>query len=185
MPELIFLVNSIFSLVVGVFLLRLLFQLMRADFRNPFVQAIVRLTNPVVMPLRRILPPIGRVDTASVVAVIAAQLVQTALVELLYSGRLAPAWQLLLAAVLTLLDTTLFAFLIAIFAWWILGMLAPDAYNPVSRVLSALVEPILRPFRRALPTVGGFDLSPLAVTLLIIVLRMILNDRIRPLLLGP
>ncbi len=183
MPELSFLINSIFSLIVGVFLLRLLFQLMRTDFRNPFVQAIVRLTNPVVMPLRRILPPIGRVDTASVVAVIAAQLLQTALIELLYSGRLASAGRLLITALLTLIDTTLYAFLIAIFAWWVIGMVAPDAYNPVSRVLSAIVEPILRPFRRALPLIGGFDFSPLAVTLLIIVLRMILNDRIKPLLL--
>lgn len=184
MPELIFLVNSIFSLVVGVFLLRLLFQLVRTDFRNPFVQAIVRLTNPVVMPLRRVLPPIGRVDTASVVAVIAAQLLQTALIELLEAGHIASAGRLLIGAVLTLIDTTLLAFLIAIFAWWIFGLVAPDAYNPVSRVLSSLVEPILRPFRRALPAIGGFDFSPLAVTLLIIVLRMVLNDRIRPLLLG-
>lgn len=184
MPELSFLVNSIFSLVVGVFLLRLLFQLVRTDFRNPFVQAIVRLTNPVVMPLRRVLPPIGRVDTASVVAVIAAQLLQTALIELLYAGHLASARYLLITAVLTLVDTTLYGFLIAIFVWWVLGMVAPDTYNPVSRLLSAMIEPILRPFRRALPLVGGFDFSPLAVTLLIIVLRMILNDRIRPLLLG-
>jgi len=185
MPELIFLVNSIFSLVVGVFLLRLLFQLLRVDFRNPFVQAIVRLTNPVVMPLRRILPPLGSIDTASVVAVLAAQLAQTVLVELLYSGRVAPAGTLLIGAVLTLLDTTLWVVLIAIFAWWILGLLTPDNYNPVSRVLAAIVEPFLRPVRRVLPPIGGFDFSPLVVTLLIYVLRMILDNRIRPLLLGP
>lgn len=185
MPELIFLVNAVFSLVVGAFLLRLVFQLLRTDFRNPLVQAIVRLTNPVVMPLRRILPPLGRVDTASVVAVIAAQLVHTMLVVLLSTGRLAPAGLMLIAAVLTLLDTTLVVFLIALFLWVILSWVAPDGYSPLGRLLSALVEPLLRPFRRALPPLGGFDLSPLVVSLVIIVLRMVLNDRIRPLLLGP
>src|ERR1700761_1284290 len=70
MTALIFFVDTLLSLALFVVLARLLLQWARADFRNPIAQAIVRLTNPLILPLRRVLPPIGKVDTASVVAVI-------------------------------------------------------------------------------------------------------------------
>src|SRR5712675_963769 len=111
MRELAFLVDSVLSLVVGAFLLRLLFQLLRADFRNPLAQAIVRLTNPIVMPLRRVLPPFGRIDTASVTALLLAQLLRTTLVLLIETGGLPSAGRLVLFALLALLDTTLVVFL--------------------------------------------------------------------------
>lgn len=184
MRELAFIVDSIMSLVVGAFLLRLLFQLMRTDFRNPLVQAVVRITNPLVMPLRKILPPLGRVDTASVVAVLLAQVLQTALVQLLGFGALPSVQALVVVALVKVIDTTLLLFLIAIFLYVVLSWVAPDGYSPGGRLLGDLVEPLLRPFRRALPMLGGLDLSPLVVILLLSVLRMILNGRIEPLLLG-
>jgi len=184
MRELLFVVDFIFSLVVGAFLLRLLFQLVRADFRNPLAQAIVRITNPVVVPLRKLLPPLGRVDTASVVAVVLAQMLRT-LLKYLLSGAGAPALLPLLAvSVVELLDTTLLLYLVAIFVYVILSWVSPDGYSPVGRLLGSLVEPVLGPFRRALPSLGGLDLSPIVVILLISVLRMVLNDRLAPLLLG-
>jgi YggT family protein len=184
MRELIFVVDFVFALVVGAFLLRLLFQLVRADFRNPFAQAIVRLTNPVVVPLRKVLPPLGRVDTASVVAVVLAQMLRTGLVAWLRVGDVPSLGPLLGFSVVQLLDTTLLLFLIAIFVYVILSWVTPDGYNPVARLLGNLVEPVLAPFRRALPSLGGLDLSPLVVILLISVLRMVLNGRIAPLLAG-
>lgn len=184
MRELAFIVDSIMSLVVGAFLLRLLFQLMRTDFRNPLVQAVVRITNPLVMPLRKILPPLGRVDTASVVAVLLAQVLQTALVQLLGFGALPSVQALVVVALVKVIDTTLLLFLIAIFLYVVLSWVAPDGDSPGGRLLGDLVEPLLRPFRRALPMLGGLDLSPLVVILLLSVLRMILNGRIEPLLLG-
>ncbi len=184
MRELIFIVDSLLALVVGAFLLRLLFQLVRADFRNPFSQAIVRLTNPVVVPLRKVLPPVGRVDTASVVAVVLAQMVRTALRFSLGLGAAPSLVTLLLLAVIELLDTTLLLYLVAIFVYVLLSWVSPDGYNPVGRLLSSLVEPLLAPFRRALPTLGGLDLSPVVVILLLSVLRMVLEGRIEPLLLG-
>jgi YggT family protein len=182
MPELKFIVDSLLALVVGAFLLRLLLQLARTDFRNPLVQAIVRVTNPLVMPLRRVLPPLGRVDTASVVALLLAQTLRTALGLLLGGAGVPGALRLLLLAVATLLDTTLIVFLIAVFAYVVLSWVAPDGYSPAGRVLSDLVEPLLRPFRRALPAFGGLDLSPLILILLLFVLQMVLRDRIIPLL---
>src|ERR1700753_3323601 len=70
MTALIRIVDTLLSLALFVVLARLLLQWARADFRNPIAQAIVRLTNPLILPLRRILPPIGKIDTASVVAVV-------------------------------------------------------------------------------------------------------------------
>jgi YggT family protein len=182
MRELIFIVDTLFALVVGAFLLRLLCQIVRTDFRNPLVQAIVRLTNPLVMPLRRVLPPIGRVDSGSVVAVLLAQMLRTTLVLLLAGDGLPSAVPLLLLSVVELLDTTLLVFLGAIFLYVILSWVSPDGYTPAGRLLADLVEPLLRPFRRLVPPLGGLDLSPLAVILLLSVLRMVLNGRLAPLL---
>jgi YggT family protein len=184
MRELAFIVDSVMSLVVGAFLLRLLFQLLRTDFRNPLVQAVVRLTNPLVMPLRKILPPIGRVDTASVVAVLLAQVLQTVLLQFLQAGALPGVGVLLVVALVKVIDTTLLVFLVAIFLYVLLSWVAPDGYSPGGRLLADLVGPLLGPFRRAIPPLGGLDLSPLVVILLLSLLRMVLNDRILPLLLG-
>ena len=184
MRELAFLVDSVLALVVGAFLLRLLFQLLRVDFRNPLAQAIVRLTNPVVIPLRRILPPLGRLDTASVTATVLAQVLRTLLVRLIESGALPSAGHLLILAVLELIDTTLVVFLGALILYVVLSWVSPEGYNPASRLLASLVDPMLRPLRRALPTLGGLDLSPLVASLLLILLRMVLAGRVAPLLLG-
>jgi YggT family protein len=184
MNELRFVLDFVFGLLVGAFLLRLIFQLVRADFRNPFAQAIVRVTNPIVVPLRKVLPPIGRVDTASVVAVLLAQVLRTVVDQWLGIGAIASIGALVALAVVSLLDTTLMLFLVAIFVYVLLSWVSPDPYNPMSRLLGSLVEPILGPFRRALPSLGGLDLSPIVVILIISVLRMILNNRLAPLLLS-
>lgn len=184
MDELRFIFNFIFGLLVGAFLLRLIFQIVRADFRNPFAQAIVRVTNPVVVPLRKVLPPIGRIDTASIVAVVLVQVLRTVVDQFLAMGAVASPGVLLVLAVVSLLDTTLVLFLVAIFVYVLMSWISPDPYHPMNRMLGSLVEPILAPFRRALPSLGGLDLSPMVVILLIYVLRMVLNNRLAPLLLG-
>ncbi len=184
MRELHYIAGWLFTLLVGAFLLRLLFQLVRTEFRNPLVQALVRLTNPLILPLRRILPAAGRVDTASVVAVLLVQLLATAVLTLLAGFGLPGPVALLLRSMLALADTTLSLYVVAIIGYVLLSWVAPDGYNPAARVLGDLVTPLLRPLRRALPTLGGLDLSPLVALMLLTVLQMILNDRIAPLLLG-
>jgi YggT family protein len=184
MRELAFLIDSLLSLVVGAFLLRLLLQLSRADFRNPLAQTIIRVTNPIVLPLRRVLPPIGRTDTASVVAVILAGLFRTVVARALAGASAFTPWTLLVVSVIDLLDLTILIYMFALVLYVLLSYIAADSYNPAGRVLSDLCEPLLRPFRRALPLVGSFDLSPLVVWLLLQVLRMVLNGRIAPFLLS-
>lgn len=184
MHELSILFDSVLSVVVGAFLLRLLCQLIRTDFRNPLVQGIVKITNPVVVPLRRILPPIWRIDTASVVAVLLAQLLRTTLKYLLLAGFVPPAAQLLCLALVEVIDTTLFVYLGALLLFVVLAWVAPDTYSPAGRVLDDLVRPLLRPFQRAIPALGGIDLSPWFAGLLLWILHIVLVERIAPLLLG-
>jgi YggT family protein len=184
MRELHYIASWVFTFVVGAFLLRLLLQLVRTEFRNPLVQALVRLTNPLILPLRRILPPVGRVDTASVVAVLLVQVAATALLTLLAGFGVPSPLQLLLRATLALADTILSLYVVAIIGYVLLSWVASDGYNPAGRVLGDLVTPVLRPLRRALPTLGGLDLSPLVAIMLLTVLQMVLNDRIAPLLYG-
>ena len=172
---LVFLVDTLFSLLFFVFLLRLLLQWARADFRNPLSQAILRLSNWLIMPLRRVLPPVGRVDTASVVAVLLVALAQVAALALVRGFGLPDGLDWLRLAALEIVRTTLWVYFWAIFIYAMLSMVAPGTYSPASSLLEALCEPILGPIRRTVPSLGGLDLSPLwagiAIQVLLILLR--------------
>ena len=175
MNALIFIIETLLSLAFFVVLLRLLLQLARADFRNPISQAVVRITNPVILPLRRVLPPMGKVDTASVVAVILAALVEVAILHALRGVGVPSAGTLLRAAALEIVRTMLWTYFGAIFLYALLSLIAPGGYSPLQSLLTSLCEPVLRPFRRWLPSVAGLDLSPLwaciAIQAVLILLR--------------
>jgi YggT family protein len=161
MNAILFVVETLLTLALTVVLLRLLLQWARADFRNPISQAVVRLTNPLVMPLRRILPPVGKVDTASVVAVILVALADVAIVFALRGFELPPIVLWVRAAAIEILRTMLWTYFYAIFLYALLSMIAPGGYSPLQSVLTSVCEPVLRPFRRLIPAVAGIDLSPL------------------------
>lgn len=165
MDALVFLVDSLTSLAVYAFLLRLLLQLSRADFRNPLSQAIVRLTNWLVLPLRRVLPPAGKLDTASLVAAYLVQLAALAIVFFMSTGVMVPLPTLLWVGLQKALVATLQLYTIAIVVYALLSLVAPGGYNPAVALLSSLCEPLLRPVRRLLPPIGGLDFSPLVVIL--------------------
>jgi YggT family protein len=161
MTAIIFIVDTLLSIALFVVLARLLLQWARADFRNPLCQAVVRLTNPLIMPLRRVLPPVGKVDTASVVAVILVALVDR-VIFFAIRGILLPdplLWAREVA--LEIARTLLWTYFYAIFLYALLSMIAPGGYSPLQSVLATLCEPVLRPFRRLIPAVAGLDLSPL------------------------
>src|SRR5690606_23872599 len=165
MDALIFIVRTLLQvLLVIVFLLRVLLPLVRADSRNQLSQAVIRVTNPLVLPLRRVLPPIGKIDTASVVALLIVQIAATATLWLLG----AYPWiftvpQFLHMALLSLVITILQFYTFALFLYVLLSWVAPGTYSPAAAILSSLCEPLLRPVRRVVPTFGGVDLSALFV----------------------
>lgn len=174
MNALLYIVETLMSLAVLVFLLRLLLQWARADFRNQVAQAVVKITNPLVMPLRRVLPPIGKLDTATAVAVLLIAFAEE-LILLFLSGLfvLDPLY-LLRAVVLRILRTLIMTYLYAIIIYALLSFVAPGNYSPMNSILNSLCDPVLRPFRRFIPPIGGLDLSPLWATILLIALLKLL-----------
>ena len=161
MIAVLFIVRVLLSLALFVVLARLLLQWTRADFRNPISQAVVRLTNPLVIPLRRVLPPIGKVDTASVVALLLVASVEVLILAGLHGAAFPSALQFAEEVVLEIARMLLQTYLCAIFLYAVLSLIAPGGYSPLQSVLTSLCEPVLRPFRRLIPAVAGLDLSPL------------------------
>jgi YggT family protein len=153
-------VSELLSLALFVVLMRLLLQLVRADFRNPICQAIVRLTNPLVIPLRRILPPIRKVDTATVVAVTIIACIFVG-VGFAFAGFPGDPLLWIQQVVLTVAYTVLWIYFWAIVVYALLSLVAPGGYSPLQSVLASLCEPVLGPFRRIIPGIAGIDLSPL------------------------
>lgn len=173
-----FIVDAIARLYILVLLLRLLLPLAGADFRNPLAQAILKLTSPLVVPLRRILPPVGRIDTATVLAAYVIQFVTIVVVVLINGGtpRMVPV---ALTAVIELVTLTINLFVFAILIRVILSWVSPGTYNPATALITTLTEPVLRPFRRAIPPMGGLDLSPLFAMILLVALTILLGG-LRP-----
>jgi pyrroline-5-carboxylate reductase len=164
----IYIIDALLSLALFVVIARLLLQLTRADFRNPLCQAVVQLTNPLIVPLRRVLPPIGKVDTASVVAVLLVAAVDVATVAVLRGGGLPEPIVWMDALLLEIAHMLLSIYLYAIILYALLSMIAPGGYSPLQSVLTSLCEPVLRPIRRIIPPLAGLDLSPLFATLIIL-----------------
>jgi YggT family protein len=161
MNAIIYIVETLLSLALAVVLARLLLQWTRADFRNPLCQAIVRLTNPLILPLRRILPPIGKIDTASVVAVLIVATVNVAILYALQYGSFPTPFFWVQRTAIAIARTLLQTYFYAIVLYALLSLIAPGGYSPMQSVLATICEPVLRPFRRLIPSVAGLDLSPL------------------------
>ncbi|HYB34296.1 MAG TPA: YggT family protein [Steroidobacteraceae bacterium] len=175
MSAITFIIETLLSLALFVVLARLLLQWTRADFRNPLCQAVVRVTNPLILPLRRVLPPIGKLDTASVIAVLLVAMVDVACLFALHGSGI-PGPLLWIRPVLTeIARTLLWTYFYSIFLYALLSLIAPGGYSPLQSVLTTLCEPVLRPIRRVLPSVAGLDLSPLwaiiAIQAILILMR--------------
>lgn len=176
---LVFILRTLFDLYILTFALRLLLQWAAVDKRNPLVQFILRVTNPLVIPLRRLLPAVGRIDTATVVVLVGLQVLATLLVV-----RIGCIGEPEILAVLSLALLNLVRLALSIFTWSIiiyvvLSWVSPGGYNPGAALVAAIVEPILAPFRRLIPAIGGLDLSPLFALIAIQALSMLLPvDRI-------
>lgn len=170
---LIFLIQTLGGLYAFVVMLRFLLQLTKADFYNPLSQFVVKVTSPVLRPLRRYIPGFRGMDISSLVL---AWLVQTLVLFLV--GVLAGLGLASLGAVLwsipALVELTIDVFLYAVIIRVILSWISPDPRNPMVHLLYTLTDPVMAPVKRRLPPIGGLDLSPIAVTIGLILLQMLL-----------
>jgi YggT family protein len=174
-----YIVDTLLWLLTLAFVLRLLFQWVRADFRDPMADAIVRVTNWLIMPLRRLLPPIGKVDTATVVAVVAVASARTfATIALAGAGvgvGVGDVGPFLRITAVNLADLSLRIYLFALLLYWLTSFVSPGGYAPGTRLLSQLCEPILKPVRRIIPPIGQIDFSVLWVSIVIGALLVLLR----------
>jgi YggT family protein len=171
---LLFILRTLFELYVLTFALRLVLQWAAVDKRNPLVQFILRVTNPLVIPLRRVLPSIGRIDTATVVALLVLEIAGTALLVRIGCVGDPAIWQMLSLAALSVVRLALNVFTWSIIIYVILSWVSPGGYNPAAALVAAIVEPVLAPIRRLIPLIGGIDLSPLFALIALQALAMLL-----------
>ena len=169
---LIFLVRTAFQIYILLVLLRFFLQTVRADFYNPFSQLVVKATAPLLTPLRRVIPPLRGIDTASLVLAWGLKTLELILVALLRGGGLQILLPLLLA-IPELVSLVFDIFFWAILIQAILSWIQPGTYSPITAILDALTAPLLRPARRLLPPMGGLDFSPMIVMLVLVVAKML------------
>lgn len=157
-----FIVKTLLELYLLTFLLRFLLQWARADFHNPLSQFIVRVTNPVVKPLRKVIPGWRGLDLSSLVALAGLELIVTAGIVYAAGYAVTPG-AVVYYAVLRMLVLLIRLYFFGILIYALLSWVSPGQWNPLTGVLASLTEPVLRPVRRLIPPIGGLDLSPLFV----------------------
>jgi YggT family protein len=170
-----YIVDTLLWLLTLAFVLRLLFQLVRADFRDPMADAIVRVTNWLIMPLRKVLPPIGKIDSATVVAVLLVACLRTFIIMALAGTGVGDLPRFLHITVVNLVDMVLRIYLFAMLLYWLTSFVSPGGYAPGVRLLGQLCEPILKPVRRIIPRIGQIDFSVLWVSIAIGALLVLLR----------
>jgi YggT family protein len=170
----VFIVNAVTSLYLLVLLLRFWMPWLRADFRNPLAQGILRFTSPIVIPVRRIVPSFGRLDTATVLVAFVIQYL-TVLLLLLILGQTAGIATIAVTSIVKLVVLSINLFVYAIFIRIILSWISQGGYNPATAIITTLTEPLLRPFRRILPPMGGFDISPIFAVILLLAATIVVN----------
>ena len=159
---LIYIVQTLGSLYLLIVLLRFILQLVRADFYNPLSQFTVKATQPLLKPLRRVIPGFGGLDLASLALAILVQLVLMVVVILIAGANpAAVGLQLLVWAIIAVTSLFLKIFFFAMIISVILSWVAPGSYNPGAQLVNQICEPLLAPFRRLLPNLGGLDISPI------------------------
>ncbi len=168
-----FLIETLFQLYLAALMLRVLLEAFRADYYNPVCQALIKVTDPLVKPLSKILPRVGSVSLAGIAWLYILEVLL--LVILAAIGGWAMGWSvLLLLAALRLLRMLLVLYLVLIIVGVILSWVGQGFRHPIVPLIYQLTEPVLAPIRRILPPLGGFDLSPLlaiiAIQFLIILL---------------
>ncbi|MDG9923203.1 MULTISPECIES: YggT family protein [unclassified Pseudomonas] len=159
---LIYIIQTLGSLYLLIVLLRFILQLVRADFYNPLSQFTVKATQPLLKPLRRIIPGFGGLDLASLILAILVQLVLMVVVVLIAGANpLAIGLQLLVWAIIAVTSLFLKIFFFAMIISVILSWVAPGSYNPGAQLVNQICEPLLAPFRKLIPNLGGLDISPI------------------------
>ncbi len=167
-----FLIETVFFLYILIVMLRFLLQWTRANFYNPVSQFIVKATQPALGPLRRIIPGFGGVDVAAAVLMLALKFIELWLITGLL-GVTPQVGGLAILSIAELLGLLVNVFIVSILIQVIISWVNPGMSNPITGLLHSLNEPLLAPARRLIPPISGFDLSPIAVFIVLQLVSML------------
>jgi len=170
-----FLIEALFSLYIGAVIIRLLLGFARADFHNPLSQFLVKVTNPVLVPMRRFIPSIGKIDTSAIVLAYVLTLVKISLLFLLVTGGLQFPVSLF-TALGDLITSIIWVYIIALILQAIMSWVGSTQGNPVAPLVNSLTAPIVRPIRKVVPLIGAMDLSPMVAILGLYVLLIVVRS---------
>lgn len=168
------LIQFAFGCLVALFVFRVLAEAVRADFYNPICQFLYRATNPVLTPVRRALPNWRRINVAALLVAWILEVVKNLLLDFTVPGFWSSNVGTLVLGFADLVNFFAIAYLILIFAWALLSWVNIDAHNPLVPLIGKIAEPVLKPFRRALPLLGGFDLSPVLAILILLLVQVVI-----------
>jgi len=169
---LFYLISTLFEVYLWIVMLRMILQVVRADFYNPISQLIWQLTQPIVRPLQVVFPKWREYDSAAAVVLIAITLVYVFVATALlgYGVTLLEAlWYALLKLIVMALNLYTFALVVQAILSWV----GPGVNNPAGSILWSINEPLLRPVRRVIPPFSGLDLSPLVVIVVLQFLKLL------------
>jgi YggT family protein len=170
MEALNYLLNFLFDAYLMVLILRIWLQRVRADFYNPFSQFVVKATNPVVVPARRIIPSLGSIDLPTLLVAYLIATLKFIIIPLINGSGIEPAAVLIIGLLSLVKQFGVLLFMImlimALMSWIVQG------YNPTQMLFQQLCEPFLRPIRKIMPDLGGIDLSVLVAFLLLNVINI-------------
>ncbi|MDO6445857.1 YggT family protein [Colwellia sp. 1_MG-2023] len=168
-----YLLGFVFDALLMVLVIRVWLQLVKADFYNPLSQFVVKVTNPLVIPFRRVIPGFGGIDMATLVIAYLVASLKFIIIPLLNGGPIDIITSLFLGLLYLAKQTGFLLFVLmlvmALMSWVVQG------YNPTLMILHQLTEPVLRPIRNIIPNIGGLDLSILAAFLLLNVINILLS----------
>ncbi|MFT5838207.1 MAG: YggT family protein [Flavobacteriales bacterium] len=170
-----FLIDFVFNIYLMVVLLRLWLQFARADFYNPFSQFVVKATQPIVAPMRRILPSIGRLDTATLMLALLVAGLKIVTLNLVLGGTGFDILSIVIVSFVIVIKEALTLVMYVLILRAIMSWVSQGA-NPMELVLGQLTEPMLAPIRKRLPDMGGLDLSVMVVIVLLLFVQKLLGD---------
>jgi YggT family protein len=171
----VYLLQTLLSLYLVAMLLRFILQLVRADFYNPISQFLVKVTNPVLVPVRRVIPGVGGIDVSSLLLALVLQILAIALTLLMYGLTPPNIGILAIWGALGVIGLLVNIYFFALLAMIILSWVAQGSQHPAISLLHQITEPVMAPFRRLLPPMGGLDLSPILLFIVINVVQIALR----------
>ena len=181
----VYVLQTLGSLYLLIVLMRFVLQLVRANFYNPLCQFVVKATQPLLKPLRRIIPSLFGLDMSSLVLAILVQLALMALTLLLTYGTTGNPLQLLIWSIIGVTALFLKIFFFAMIISVILSWVAPGSHNPGAELVNQICEPALAPFRKILPNLGGLDLSPIFAFLALKLIDMLVINNLAAMTMMP